>query len=466
MGLFDRRCEPRLAAATLAAIMAIAPAAAQSIEEQPLALTAPTGPAASVPLELPATTPIVEETPSAPIDTRANPRTERVDGALRLRSADERDEDEDLGIRAGRFIIRPTLSQRIVGERSSSTGGTEDRVFSETQGDIEILSDWSRHALTVLGSTVHEENLSGDGQTDPSTDINATLRLDLADETTATLRAGYSFYREDETDPNALEGATTQAGVNAFTLGGEVARDLGIIRASLDLSGERTIFDDVRLSDGSSLDLGDRDQTSISLTGRATYNSGAALAPLVEAELTRSEYDEQFDRNGFERSAWSYGLRTGLAIDLGEKWSGEIAAGYALRDIDDPRLASVDALTVDGLLNWSPHRGTDVALGLITEIESSTTPDLPGSVAYRVYSSITHAIRSDIVARLGGGATLRLYDGSTFGDETIYDASVGLTWRLNRYLDLLADVGYERTTRDGEDDFDTTYVGMGVSLRR
>lgn len=394
------------------------------------------------------------------IDGRQNPRTETVNGQLRRRGPEPTEAD---GIRLGTFVLRPSLTQRIVSEQQSSG---DDRVFTQTDGRFDLRSDWSRHQLSVIGGGVFQENLSGEGATDPSAEIDTILRLDLGGPTTATLRAGYDFEREDDTDPNAVIGADAQASIHEFSAGAGLAREFGLIRGSVDVDAVRSLYGSARLADGSDVALDDRDQTSISLRSRLAYAASAILSPFIESEVSRAEFDKEIDRSGFERSATTYGLRSGIEIDLGEKWFGEIAAGYAIRDVDDARLASIDAFTLDGLINWSPKRGTDVQFGALTEIESSTTADLSGSVAQRFYINLTHAVRDNLLARLGGGLTLRDYYGFDIADQYIYDASAGLVWSLNRNLDLEVDIAYERTTQDGTEDYDTLTIGAGLTLRR
>lgn len=370
------------------------------------------------------------------------------------------------GIRIGRFIMRPAISEKIVGERSSSGNSTQSRLFSRTEGNVELLSDWSRHELRLEGTGVFEKNLSGDASTDPAVDFDAALRLDLASETTATLRAGYSFAREDETDPNALQGATTQAGVHTLKAGAGLERSAGLFRGRFDIDGVRETYGEAELGDGTELNLDDRDQTSVAARARLVHDRAAAFAPFLETEIERSQFDQTRDRGGYARSAWTYSLRSGIEIDMGEKWSGELAVGYSLRDTDDERLDDIDTPTLDGFVNWSPRRGTDVAFGLYTDIESSTAPGLPGSAAYAGYLSLTQAVRHDLVARLGGGVTLRRYKGPGIEDQHVYNGSASLTWSLNPRMDLVAEAEYERAVQDGSAGYDTATFGLGVILRR
>jgi hypothetical protein len=55
----------------------------------------------------------------------------------------------------------------------------------------------------------------------------------------------------------------------------------------------------------------------------------------------------------------------------------------------------------------------------------------------------------------------RDYDsGSGRSNQRSYGASAGLTWSINRYLDLEADASYERTEEPGRTDEETTRIGL------
>lgn len=86
---------------------------------------------------------------------------------------------------------------------------------------------------------------------------------------------------------------------------------------------------------------------------------------------------------------------------------------------------------------------------------------------YALTNIITHEMRSDLVARLSNTLIIRKYpsDSSSL-DETTWRTGAGLTWDMNRYLALIGDVSYERTTPDVGDTTDITRVGVGLVLRR
>ncbi|MDX3929295.1 MAG: outer membrane beta-barrel protein [Shinella sp.] len=383
-----------------------------------------------------------------------------------LRTNTIRDWDEAPGIRVGTFVLRPSITQGISYEKTTTGSSSQSRGFSQTDLRGTMTSDWSRHQLTVNAEGRYERNIWGEGETDPEFNVDADLRLDLAGETTVNLTAAYRFEREDSSDPNAVSGASSQADIHRMLLGARVERDFGLIRGRLGTEIEREIFGDVTFGDGTRLSLSDRNNTEARLIARVGYEISPALIPFLEASAGRSIYDEKHDSLGYERSAVNLGARTGVELDLGEKLRGELAFGYTRSSFDDDRLKALDALSVDGSATWSPRRGTDVALNLRTAIEPSTDPGLSGYVAYSADALITHELREKLVARLTGGYTWRDFPSSYGADQNVYLAGAGLTYDINRYLALTGNVSYELTTQDTGPDTKVTRAGLGLTLRR
>lgn len=122
---------------------------------------------------------------------------------------------------------------------------------------------------------------------------------------------------------------------------------------------------------------------------------------------------------------------------------------------------------MDGNIAWSPQRGTDVSLGFATTVQPSTTAGESGYVAYQLTSTVAHQIRDTVTGKITGGTTWRNYtDGSTTRDQQVYDAALGLTWGINRYLDMTSNIGYELTTQNSGDDTRQFRAGLGLTVKR
>lgn len=394
---------------------------------------------------------------------RTNLRENTVDG---LRSQLSLDRNDAPGVRFGSFVLKPTLGQTFNHETTKTGETRESRSYMETGLRGVLTSDWSRHQLMVTGEGTWQRNLSGTGETEPTADINAALRLDIGHATTATLRAGYHFEREDSTDPNAVSNASVQSGIDQYTLGAGVEHDFGILRGSARVDFDRYVYGDAELEGGGTLSLEDRNRNAGAVTVRLGYELSPALIPFIEASAGKSIYDLRTDTLGFERSYKSYGGRAGIEADLGEKLSGELALGYQTYRFDDARLEDLSGFTIDGLINWSPRRGTDITYGISTGLEPSTTAGESGAMIYTLSSRATHELRTALVARLSNSLTFRNYPSGSSSDEKVWLTGAGLTWDMNRYLALTGDVSYEHTTRDSGPASNTARVGVGLTLRR
>ncbi|MBB4575505.1 outer membrane beta-barrel protein [Rhizobium lentis] len=398
---------------------------------------------------------------------RLNTREAPVDEAPRRRAAESASTAETPGIPLGTFVLRPSVTQSINTETTKDGNTRQRRAFLETDAAATLTSDWGRHQLSVTSEGAWQRNISGEGEEQPSFKINGDLRLDLPQDTVAHLTAGYNFYREDTDDPDAIANATQQSDVQEFSAGASVQRDFGILRGTTALALTRSIYSDATLASGATVALSDRDQTTGTLRGRLGYELSPALIPFIEATVGRTLYDETRDSAGYERSGHSYGAKAGVEVDLGEKLKGEVGVGYERADFEDNRLSSIDTATLDASLLWSPIRGTDVNFDLQTSIQPTTTAGESGYVSHALTTTVTHQLRDNLVGRMIGGVVWRNYPtDSTINDELVYTAATGLTWNINRYLDLTSTLGYELTTRKEGSDSQQWRAGVGLKLKR
>lgn len=376
--------------------------------------------------------------------------------------------DDGLGVRLGTFTLRPSVNQSINHETERTGAGKASRNYLSTAIRGTLSSDWSRHALTVTGEGTFEKTLSGrtsnSADFEPEGRIDADLRLDLSNDTIANITGNYALERESNSDPNAVAGASTQSTVQRFGGGVAVQRDFGVMRGTAALSVARSVYGDVDLADGTTVSRGDRDRTGFDGRLRIGYELSPAIIPFLEVAAGRAVYDQRFDTSGYQRSSDNYAARTGIEFDFSEKLRGELGVGYVVARYDDGRLSDLGAVAVDGNATWSPRRGTDIDFGLRTTLQDATAPGANGWAEYRFSTAVQHQMRSDLIARLTGATTLR--DFPSGSDESTYELGAGITYRLNRYLDLTGDVTYEHEENTGSSPTKTVQIGAGLTLRR
>jgi hypothetical protein len=350
------------------------------------------------------------------------------------------------GMRAGSFIIRPSIGEGIGVESTKYGSTTTTRSFLQTTGKVDVISDWSLHQLSISAAGVWQTNIGGSGETKPTANVDAKLRLDVDRLTIANLTAGYSFVRESSTDPNSIVGATTQSGIHTFTGGADITREFGKFRGTVGGTLTRSVYTAATLADGTLMSMSDRNQTTAEAKMRLGYEISPALIPFIEGSIGRAYSDQTLDRNGYNRNANIYAAKTGVEVDFGEKLRGEVSTGYKQVRYFDSRLAKIDAFTVDGKIDWSPIRGTDVNFTLTTGVEPSTTAGVSGSTYYTVSTALSQQMIDNLVARLGGATTFRHFaPAGVASDQTEWAATAGLTWSLSRYVELAGTVGWNYT---------------------
>lgn len=392
---------------------------------------------------------------------------ERVGAIEGLDGDDGEDPYAALGIRAGTFTLFPELEQGLSwsSNADSSSGGGE-AILSETTLRLNAQSDWSRHSAQINAFGTFRQSLSGSDVSEISGGINADLRLDLANGYAANAGVDYQVTPDSAASAVVIPGTVSQPLLHTLvgTLG--VAREEGKFRVAANGRVERLIYGDADLGGGGVLSQRERNSTLASLTLRTGYEVSPAIVPFVEAEIGKRIYDVDVDSAGFARSADRYAVRAGFEIDLGDKLTGELAAGWVSEKPEDSRLVAVEGVSALAALAWSPSRGTTVNFDASTTIETTTQAGSSGSILYDTNLGIERQIRANLTGNLNAGLGLRDFT-STGGNDLIIDIEAGLTWWLNRNFGFTGRAAYEIVDSNlAGRDAETASVFLGVRLRR
>ncbi len=407
--------------------------------------------------------PTIDSLEDLPLD----PGAERVQAIEGLNRPVDENPYEAVGIRFGTFILKPTIEQGVTATSNadSSDDGT-DAVLSETALRLNAVSDWSTNSATVDAYGTFRKTLSGQEVDDVAGGVDAVLDLDLADDYRARGTFTYSAAPESAASPVVIVGAADEP--IRQTVGGTLGLEKDMGKARFGITGGiiHDSYGDADLEGGGVLSQRDRDATLYTLTLRTGYEISPALTPFVETEIGRNLYDQKIDSAGFARSSDRYAVRGGLELDLGEKFSGEMAAGWIREDFDDERLEPLSSPTIEGELKWSPQRGTDVTLSGFTILEGTTSAGESGSVLYSSNIGIERQIRANLTGNALLGAAYRNYSQSD-GYDVILNAEASLTWWLNRYAGVVTRVRHETVTSNLPDrDAKTNSIFLGLKLQR
>lgn len=392
---------------------------------------------------------------------------ERVEAIEEIDRDPEEDPYAPLGLRLGTVTLLPSIEQGLRWTSNAySQPQARSSLLSETNLRLGMRSDWSRHAgeLNAFGS--FRRSLSGATVSEKEGGIDGNLRIDFADDLRGIVQGGYTLRPESATSPSLIGDVANRPSTQDLTGTLGLEKDVGKMRFSIRGSLDRTIYGDAELAGGGTVSQSDRNSTLALARLRAGYEISPALIPFIEAEFGRRYYDQEVDNLGYRRSANRLGAKAGAQIDLGEKLSGEIAAGFLTEKLDDSRLGSVTGAVLDANLVWSPVRETTIRLGASSTVETATSAGEAGSLVHSASLSAERRLRANLTGNLNFGASLRDYAGSDATDLTL-SAEAGLTWWLNRYAGLSGSLRHETfKAADSSRDYRTNSVFLGVTVRR
>lgn len=375
----------------------------------------------------------------------------------------EADPYAPIGIRAGSFILKPSLEQGIKATSNGDNSSNGSRaILNETTLRLNALSDWLQHQASLDASGTFSKSISGQDVSEPQANILGRLRLDLANQTTVNAETSYRLRRESASSPNGVVDALKRPLVHTFAGRLGVERDMGLLFGRVTGGLEHDMYGNAELASGGTVTQKDRNNTYASVAIRGGFSLSPALKPFAEVELGKRMFDERIDSNGYERSGRQYALRGGLVFDRGEKFNGEIAAGYMQADSDDPRLANISGPSINAMVNWSPLRGTDMRFFAQTMVDTSTTPGVAGSLQHFASLDITRRVRANLSFNGKLDANIRQNKDGTGTDYTL-GAEIGATYWLNRMVAIDARLRHEFQTSqvaDREYQSNSIYVGM------
>ena len=406
-----------------------------------------------------------DEEPDAPLKTeRGNLRETPAEGRKRKL---EDDPYAAPGIQAGAFTIRPTLDTGIRWtSNSDSSANGKPSFLSETALKLRAQSNWSRHRLGLEATGAWKKSISGPETSDPEGGLAADFQIDFAERTALTGALGWNHSRESASAPPAVTGALSRPTLDALTGSLGLSRDLGRLRLSAKVNAARSVYGDATGPAGAIVSQKDRNNSYAGLTLRAGYEISPALRPFIEGEVGRRIFDNPADSFGLKRAATRMAVRAGVETDFGDKLRGDIAIGYLRDDIEDAALEDIAGLSLAGSLNWSPMRGTNVALTASTSVEGSSTATSSGSLLHGLNLAVTKSARSNLDLNASLGASLRDYTGPNPNEITL-SAGLGFTYWFNRYVGLNGRAAHESVlSSDAARESKTNSVYVGLTLRR
>lgn len=376
----------------------------------------------------------------------------------------EQDPFAPTGIRLGTFDLNVSLEQAIgYSDNVSNQAGGNGGAFSETTANATITSNWARHQWQTNLNGSYLRPFDGDEVDQPRLNIDSQLRLDLIDGYTLTTRGFYALSTQGFTSSTLVPGAVDNPLQANYGASVELQRTDRKLQLTVRGDIQRDEFEDTDLGGGLIQSEADQNNNEYRLTTRVGYEISPALTPFVEASYAMRDFDQQTDRNGNQRDSDIFELRGGVEMDLGEKLAGELAIGLVNEAFDDPALEDLNAFTINGQLNWSPQRDTQVALTLGTQTNNSITANESGSIIYNGRLGVDKQITDRLSVNAFADAQVETND----DENTTLQVGIGAQYWVNRFMAITSQVDYQRfQTNAPNSSFNATSAQVGVLLQR
>jgi hypothetical protein len=386
----------------------------------------------------------------------------------RKRKRPEEDPYAPLGLRLGNLILRPAITGSVGYDSNPEriSGPSKGSLFTRTEGELGIQSDWNVHELTGMLRGGYSRYYRNDNASRPDAEGNMSLRLDATRDTRILLESRLRLDTQRPGSPDLT--SAVQGRPITWNYGGAagVTHDFNRLQLTLRGSVDRQDYEDASLGNGRTLSQADRNQTQYGLRLRAAYEVTPGFKPFIQAEIDTRQFDQKVDSSGYMRSSDGYTVRLGSTFEISRMLTGEVSGGYQDRKYEDGRLRNLRGFVGDAAILWTPTPLTTVTLRGSAELGDTTIPGSSGTTARRVGLEVAHALRRNLTVTGFTTFARTEYDGQDLR-ENLSTIGARIEYKLTRTFAIRASFTHERlnSTNQGSDyTANVALVGLRVQF--
>jgi hypothetical protein len=270
---------------------------------------------------------------------------------LRKRLIVEQDPYEQLGIRAGAFLLRPAIETTTGYDTNPArVSGGRGSAFIRVAPELALRSDWQRHELNadIRGSYTAYEATPEENR--PFLDARVGGRVDVTDRSRITLEGRYLVSTDNPGSPNLQAGLAELPIFTTIGASAGVAHRFNRFEVAVKGSADRTEYDNSVLTDGTIVSNAGRNYDQYGAQLRAGYELSPGLRPFAQVDVDTRVYDLPIDAGGEVRDSDGVAGRVGAVFDMPRILAGEVSIGYLTRTYKDPSLPNLEGLLFDASL--------------------------------------------------------------------------------------------------------------------
>lgn len=322
-----------------------------------------------------------------------------------------------------------------------------------------INSDWNRHDLNIglsadIGRYQNFENEDYEDWT-----LNLAGRLGV----NRRISVDYTFFNtqahESRSSPDDAGGlAPTELTIDGFGVG--YNQIFNRLTAALKYKVNDTVYENNLDGDGNILNNQDRNRSGESITLRLSYEYSPQFSLFMSAASNELDYDQKFDRNGFQRSSTGNSLAGGVAWNMTDVLIGDLYLTSFRQKYHDPGFNNINGYGLGANLDWTPTRLTNVIFHFDTSPQE-TTQFATSGYARTLYSvRLQHEFRRHLLATLSVSYTDNKYESKTddsldesglLTNSDVFSAAFALSYLMNRHVYLSGGYVYEEQDANSPD---------------
>ena len=365
---------------------------------------------------------------------------------------------EALGTPLGAFLIYPSVTVKSAYNSNIFAEETDEQqdIIITVSPEVRVESDWDNHSIQLLAGADLLGYLDNSDEDVVDYRLLSAGRVDILEDTFATLSLGFRQDHEDRGSPDDVSGAepteftTTAAGMGFSHRFARVWIELSGDLAGLD-------FDDVPAQGGGEINNDDRDRFEFDTRLRVGYDFNPAISAFLQGTFSLADYEDSLDDNGFAQDDINYGGAAGFRFDVTELVFGDLFVGYTRSEFDDSRFGSQDSFAVGSDLTWEVTELTSVNLLASRSWEQTTVAGASTALTTNAGLGVSHSLLDTVTLDAGFNYRIETFEEVDREDDTI-DFTAGATYLVNRFLHTGLDYTFTNRSSDAVGQDYTTHT--------
>ncbi|MEM8796283.1 MAG: outer membrane beta-barrel protein [Pseudomonadota bacterium] len=311
---------------------------------------------------------------------------------------------------------------------NNSAFNREEGGFISSLASLWLSSDWDDHALSFSGF-VKSDNFPTNSEADEIfARVFAYGRLDLPENFQFELVGSYVLDEQARGDINEPFNPNRSSSDQEFDARAFLTKSFGDLAVTLRSGVRRNLNENVFANAGFSLNRDDENSFLYDFRLRGSLNLGNKYNAFVEAGYNRWDFDDRFDRNGFERGSNGVHAAAGILFYPLKRLRGEIAAGYRGQFFPDAAFDTLVEPTLDAWVTFAATEKVNLSFIANTFFQEETNFGGAGTLGRSFFLQVDYRARD----------RLRLFGKLAFLNEDEFrpDSNPNWTQRTTAGLDF------------------------------